>query len=470
MKNITSLFCLLLLAAPMARAQVEVYFTRPVDTTLASTAENRARYEPDVAQLVARLIANADESVDMAMYNLNVQPVVDALIAAHRRGVWVRVIANVEHVSSPSSRFAQLAAVGIPIIANPRVASGEIQPLMHNKFLILDGRPGSSNAPPTVVTGSWNATFTQTYEDANNIVVIRDSAVAGAYRAEFEEMWGSKHNSPVPSSARFGADKTDSTEHVFTLADGTRIDVYFSPSDGTESKIRDAIATAQTSLFAATLTFTSRVLPHQLNTQKTSGADVRVLIENVDDEGSQFGALSAKVETHSTATVPGQLHHKYAIVDATPIAGGSNPIVVTGSHNWTYTANSFNDENIVIIHSAAIANQYLQEFAARYREAGGVRSFGVPSATDESASSGDDETLGLYPNPFESVISLSHPLRCDADVTLVDLLGRIVWRGVLGAGDRVITLDARAPIEGAHLLRIIGCGGRTTVIPVTRAR
>lgn len=62
------------------------------------------------------------------------------------------------------------------------------------------------------------------------------------------------------------------------------------------------------------------------------------------------------------------LHHKYMLIDADCY---SEPIVITGSQNWSYNGELYNDENTLIIHSQDIANQYLQEFVERYREAGG---------------------------------------------------------------------------------------------------
>jgi len=72
------------------------------------------------------------------------------------------------------------------------------------------------------------------------------------------------------------------------------------------------------------------------------------------------------------AALTGLLHHKYAIIDA------DNPllenIVVTGSHNWSSSAEVANNENTLIIHNKKVANLYLQEFKARYLEAGGTDS------------------------------------------------------------------------------------------------
>jgi hypothetical protein len=59
----------------------------------------------------------------------------------------------------------------------------------------------------------------------------------------------------------------------------------------------------------------------------------------------------------------GLLHHKYMVIDGHHPE--SNPIVITGSANWSNNAVEDNDENIVIIHNADVANQYLQEFYAR---------------------------------------------------------------------------------------------------------
>lgn len=66
------------------------------------------------------------------------------------------------------------------------------------------------------------------------------------------------------------------------------------------------------------------------------------------------------------------LHHKYLILD---VNSNSDPMVITGSMNWSANGDDTNDENTLIIHDAAIANQYYQEFAARYYMAFGVVDF-----------------------------------------------------------------------------------------------
>ena len=46
----------------------------------------------------------------------------------------------------------------------------------------------------------------------------------------------------------------------------------------------------------------------------------------------------------------------------------SDPLVITGSHNWSTAAETNNDENTIIIHDANIANQFYQEFYMRMSE------------------------------------------------------------------------------------------------------
>src|SRR5204862_4889516 len=84
---------------------------------------------------------------------------------------------------------------------------------------------------------------------------------------------------------------------------------------------------------------------------------------------------SPPADVHTDGLSSGLLHHKYLIGDEDNPA---NSFVVTGSHNWSNAANTVNDENTLIIHDEAIANLYLQEFAARYHEAGGSQTIPLP--------------------------------------------------------------------------------------------
>ena len=104
-------------------------------------------------------------------------------------------------------------------------------------------------------------------------------------------------------------------------------------------------------------------------------------LNNVDVKGVRSGSIG-RFDFHTEASNIGMpvykddmpdggdlLHHKFIVIDAGK--PDSDPIVITGSHNWTSAADDNNDENTLIIHSSEIASKYLSEFQARYTEAGG---------------------------------------------------------------------------------------------------
>lgn len=430
---------------------ISIYFNKSVDTTLAYPPGNVATGNADLGAIAAQEIGKATASVDMAMYNLNVQSVVDALIAAHQRGVKLRVIAHVEN--SSGAAFQKLVAAGIPLLANPPGQSGQPQPLMHNKFLAIDARPNApAGAHPVTLMGSWNATFPQTYNDPNNLLVIRDSAITAAYLMEFEEMWGGQSDTPNVAAAKFGAEKADNTPHTFTVG-GTRVDIYFSPSDQTASHINNALLTGETSIYTANLTFTYGQFATTLRRQHDSGADVRCIVDNVDDQGSQFGVLGSFAEAFDWKQ-EGIFHHKYAVVDAIPLGVGTAPVVVTGSHNFTFSAQTRNDENTAIIHDAAIANQFLQEFAARYQQVGGSTPF-VKATVVNPTSAAYSIMLRAYPNPFSSSITLAaQGIEQETTLTISDPVGRTIATFLLEPGQPLVQWNAASVASGSYLARI----------------
>ena len=76
------------------------------------------------------------------------------------------------------------------------------------------------------------------------------------------------------------------------------------------------------------------------------------VIEQINTTGSEFDNLiSNGVQTYAH-DVSGDCHHKYAIVDHSEV--GSDPLVITGSHNWSSSAENVNDENTVIVHDAPL--------------------------------------------------------------------------------------------------------------------
>ena len=438
---------------------MSVYFNYAVDTTLGLLPKANGSVRLD--QKLLQRIGAATKSIDFALYsfedfgsNVNhiANPIADSLIAAKNRGVSVRMVTRLGYSSGP---VGKLQAAGIPIMKR-NVA--ELGSGMHSKFFVFDGRDTTDATDDWLVTGSWNVTNTGTLEDAQNAVFIQDQSVARIYEMEFEEMFGSSTDTPNGAAARFGPTKLDDSPHL-TFIQGTKVEVYFSPSVHTTSQILRTIATADHDLLFALLTFTRNDLSGTAVAQKNAGASVHGLIDNINDNGSQFSFLQssgADVRQASHSLVTGQFHHKYAVVD--PFTEASDPTVVTGSHNWSSSAETDNDENTIIIHSGTLARQYAQEFSQRLREAGGT--LVITGVQRTSGSVPRTTSLGQnYPNPFNPATTISYELASAGRVTLAvyDLLGREVTRLVEGyqnAGSYRAVWNAPSFPSGVYFVRL----------------
>lgn len=285
----------------------------------------------------------------------------DALVDAHTRGVTVRIVGDDEAAASGaySPTYNALIQAGIPVVTDPYVSY-----IQHNKFAVFDGR--------TVWTGSTNWTDNGFTYNANNAIVITSTHLAQAYTTEFEEMFAGGH---------FSHQKGDNTTHVFSYT-GTLVESYFSPSDGVEARVAEVISDAEESLHFAMFYWTSDPLGRLVYAQVvTGGLEVSGVWDAVgaanaysEDERLCAAGVPLKVETFG-----GKVHDKFAVVDVE----GDDPVVILGSYNWTAAGAFDNDENTLIVHDAALAQAYYEEYQRMYEA--------IPDAAicgDHSAESG----------------------------------------------------------------------------------
>jgi phosphatidylserine/phosphatidylglycerophosphate/cardiolipin synthase-like enzyme len=355
-------FQIIVITNCLAQDKIKVYFNHWCDNSASPIAD--AIWTENFEDTIIAYINSAQISLDICNYNTGSLPIVTAINNAYSRGVTVRYIAAA-NTGTNNDEIDQLSS-SIPFIQRPD--DGEV---MHNKFLIIDV---ANSDKATILTGSTNHTYNSCHDDYNNMVIIQDQALASAYKTEFEEMWGSNTNTPNPANAKFGTDKTDNTPHSFNI-DGIPVELYFSPSDGTTSHIESAIRSANTDMQFAMLTFINNDLGDAVIDIHDAEVNVKGIIENILYFGSEYtGLVNAGVDVLSHMTEANFFHHKYAVVDATNPA--SNPLVITGSHNWTKSAEEDYDENTLIIHSAEIAAMYYEEFMARWADLTGAQ---IPS-------------------------------------------------------------------------------------------
>jgi phosphatidylserine/phosphatidylglycerophosphate/cardiolipin synthase-like enzyme len=313
----------------------------------------------------------------------------NALKAAADRGVTVRVIGC---GTTANLGIDELVGSAVNVLVGP--SGSERTGIMHNKFILFDVESADVNEP-LVWTGSTNLTDGQINTDANNVIIIQDQSLARAYKIEFEEMWGSKNATPDAANARFGFNKKNNTPHEFII-DGKRVECYFSPSDGVNAKIVNNINTASNDLSIATMLITRNEMADAIADRKSAGVAVNMLTNAEGNNGATVNTiLSGVLGTHYVFddVINGIMHHKYMVVDQD--APASDPLVFTGSHNWSAAADNDNDENTLIVHDAIIANIYYQNFVKRFVENDGVlfELTGPPTAVNDTVQAQIDHMI-----------------------------------------------------------------------------
>jgi phosphatidylserine/phosphatidylglycerophosphate/cardiolipin synthase-like enzyme len=388
--------------------KVDVYFNHTVDTTV--SMGEKANGNQNFSALLVTRIDSARYSIDITLWEFSKETAVSAaLINAKDRGVKIRFIYTNNTPDSPL--VDTLQAHEIPVLKR----NFDTIHSMHNKFWIFDYRYNSIPGRKYLWTGSTNVSHAQFYEDRNNIIVIQDEALCASYTREFEEMWGSHTNNFIKSRAKFGKEKADNVPHILNVA-GTRMEVYFTPSDSVPTHDCTLIKTKTTkSLFFCMYKFTLAAFEDTLHAIFNEGRSVNGVFDstNSKDVNCAYPRMKGKPVANAwnpaadvyIDTVDGLLHHKYFLIDANTTTG--NKITVTGSFNWEPDGSYYNDENELIIFDPRVNNLYFQEFYARYRESGG------PAIGMQNIYPGSLQNLYLgqnFPNPVDQETSIPYSL------------------------------------------------------------
>ncbi len=289
---------------------------------------------------LAAAIDAASDSLDIAAFELNNPLLARAILDAAERGLRVRVVGDDEHgLRASDGLISGLQAAGIPVVDDGRSA------LMHNKFVIIDGR--------SVWTGSMNLTLNGADRHNNNLLELRAAEAVRRYQAEFDEMF---------DQGRFGPRSPRGDTTPFT-AGSARIALYFGPEDEPAAALYDALAEAQERIRFMAFSFTLDDLGSLLLRQAAAGLQLQGIFERVGSESvwSELGPLHcAGLDVRQDGN-PYLLHHKVFLID--------DDVVVTGSANFSANGTESNDENLLIIEDAALAAAYQAEFARRWDEA-----------------------------------------------------------------------------------------------------
>ena len=375
-----------------------------------SPVSGQWRQGDDLEALLLESIREAHREILVAVQELSLPAVAQALVERHRRGVRVRVVLENSY-STPWSqqhpvdltphqrlRQQQLAALGqgdavailqragIPLIddtADGSRGSG----LMHHKFLVVDGRvvvTGSANFTPSGIHGDAGAPSTR--GNVNHLLRFESPALAGVFAGEFARLWGDGPGG-APDS-RFGLAKGGGPSRVVDVA-GTPVEVLFAPHRRTDPNhglawLETRLAGVRQRIDLALFVFSGQNLADRLQELHRRGVSIRLLA----DPGFATRAFSEVLDLLAV-TLPDQdcrveagnrawsrplegvgtpqlasgdkLHHKFAILDGRA--------VISGSFNWSPSAAFQNDETLLLIRSPLLARHFEAEMDRLWRGA-----------------------------------------------------------------------------------------------------
>ncbi|MCB8974131.1 MAG: hypothetical protein H6654_11285 [Ardenticatenaceae bacterium] len=312
----------------------EIYFTNP---TCPPEAERVGGLDEDIASD----LLTAEVRVDIAAFDLDAEPIVQALIDLKARGVEVRVVTDTDNASLSS--INRLRRNGISVREDKRTG------LMHNKFAVIDGR--------ITWVGSMNFTTNGVYCNNNNIVRITSPRLAANYTAEMDEMYNDE---------LFGPDSPQNTPNELLTIGGIEVENYFGSEKEISPIISRRIAAAQSEILFMAFSFTDEQIGESLLGRADAGVIVRGVFERVgsDTPFSYYPILSqARLANVAVLTDgnPQVMHHKVFIIDRNT--------VIFGSFNFSDNANRRNDENVVIVHDPTFASYFIEEFETVWLEA-----------------------------------------------------------------------------------------------------
>lgn len=287
---------------------------------------------PKIQKHLEDFIQSAEASLDICIFDLDLENVIKAIISEEKKKVKVRILTDTDNIFL--RELSPLKKAAVTIKGDDRKA------FMHNKFIVADGK--------RVWTGSFNFTKNCAFKNDNNALILNSTQLAANYTLQFNELWNRKENSPA---------KREKTSTPELQIGKISVENYFAPDDSVTDQIVKEIINARSTIDVMAFSFTSAPIAKALQTKMDAGLKVRIIFDSkqAKNEHSQdkkmrkYGALVKLSRNHS-----GVMHHKVMIID--------NETVITGSFNFSKNANENNDENIVIFRSRELAAVFEEEF------------------------------------------------------------------------------------------------------------
>lgn len=381
-------------------------------------------------EAIIRFIEQATDNsykIRAALYELDYPPVMEALKKAQNRGVDVKIIYHDKEDSQAHDNETVLFNAGFTLddreTTFARTKSGGI---FHNKFFLLI----KNNKPAQVFTGSTNISEGGIFGHSNLGHCIKNEAIARKYL----QYWEALKTDPSQDELDDTVEAIQGNIDADSIPPG--VSVIFSP------RLDDTMLDVYVKAFGNARTLANLTLPFNIDKrfmaelERKTGA-IRYVILNKDKEpdkkkphtdiilkeGMDYvqhfrtdgdvyiapgGFIEKEWEQWLKETLTGfngstvlYIHTKFLLIDAL----SDDPIIITGSANFSAPSTDSNDENMLLIRgNTRVADIYLGEFFRIYDHLY-FRYIVTKFATDEAGGfleSDSQKWLAAYQNPKSS--------------------------------------------------------------------
>ena len=138
--------------------------------------------------------------------------------------------------------------------------------------------------------------------------------------------------------------------------------VCFSPKNECSAKICEFISQAKQSLLICVFTISDNLISDSILASYKRGVKVKIITDNDKsfDKGSDIHRLASEGVEIKIDMSRHHMHHKFAIRD--------NKSLLSGSYNWTRSAEIYNQENFIITDNSKLVKSFRKEFDKLWME------------------------------------------------------------------------------------------------------
>ncbi|RYF72905.1 MAG: nuclease [Comamonadaceae bacterium] len=129
----------------------------------------------DCLRAIVQQLQQARHTADLCVFTISDDRITEELLAAHRRGVALRLITDNDKEFDSGSDVARIRSAGVPVVVDRTEAH------MHHKFAIFDGR--------RLLNGSYNWTRSAATFNEENLVLSAEPVLVRRFMDEFDQLW-----------------------------------------------------------------------------------------------------------------------------------------------------------------------------------------------------------------------------------------------------------------------------------------